>query len=229
MKKIRLLIIEKNLLLSKGIVALLKNQRDISIVAVTGKNVNITENMKQLKPNVILMNLGLRNQSSLTEVETFKKKFPHAKVIIMDLAPVPGDIDLFIKAGASGFILKDATFDYFLQTIRGVAKGIKILPPDINETLFSQIIIHALKDGKIKLSEAVRMTKREKEIIGLIADGLTNKEIAKKLRISLFTVKSQVHNIMEKLALHKRLEIVDYQASTVTLKKIIKDITDKDK
>jgi DNA-binding NarL/FixJ family response regulator len=158
-------------------------------------------------------------------VEAVKKDFPKAKVIVMDLAPAQGDINLFVKAGASGFILKEASLDDFLVTIHAVAEGSNVLPPNLTESLFSHIVEHALKGGKIKLKEAVRMTKREREVIGLIGESLSNKEIGQKLHVSTFTVKSHIHNIMEKLVLHTRLEVANYSYSTRNLKKIEKNIS----
>jgi len=224
MKKIKLFIIEDNRLLRDGIIAMLEKRKDIEIIAASGNKSTISF-LRQLKPDIILLDLGLHNRNSLAVVEFVKKDFPNAKVIIMDIAPVPGDINLFIKAGASGFILKDATFDVFLSTIHAVAEGKNVLSPNLTESLFSQIVEHAFKGDKIKLKKAVRMTKREREVIGLIGDGFSNKEIAKKMNISTFTVKSHIHNIMEKLTLHTRLEIANYTYSEKTLKKIIKDIS----
>lgn len=225
MKKIKLLLIEDNRLLRDGIITMLKQQKDIDILTISANsNVSIA-NIRKLKPNIILLDLGLHNRNSLTVVKLVKKDFPNAKVIVMDIAPLPGDINLFVKAGASGFILKDATFDEFLSTIYSVAKGINIPSPDLKDFLFSRIVEHALKGDKTKLKEAIRMTKREREVIALIGDGLSNKEIAQSLNISNFTVKSHIHNIMEKLTLHTRLEIANYSYSKSTLKKIIKDIS----
>ena len=225
MKKIKLLLIEDNRLLRDGIITMLKKQKDIDILTISANsNVSIA-NIRKLKPNIILLDLGLHNRNSLTVVKLVKKDFPNAKVIVMDIAPLPGDINLFVKAGASGFILKDATFDEFLSTIYSVAKGINIPSPDLKDSLFSRIVEHALKGDKTKLKEAIRMTKREREVIALIGDGLSNKEIAQSLNISNFTVKSHIHNIMEKLTLHTRLEIANYSYSKSTLKKIIKEIS----
>ena len=225
MKKIRLLLIEDNKLLRNGIISMLKKQGDIKIIAAAGNDNNTVVKIQKLMPNIVLLDLGLRNQSSLSIVEIVKKDFPSAKVIVMDLAPVQGDINLFLKSGASGFILKDASVDDFLETIRAVANGQNVVPPVLSESLFSQIVEHGLKDDKLNLNEAVRMTKREKEVIKLIGDGLSNKNIAHTLSISSFTVKSHVHNIMEKLLLHTRLEVANYSYSNGTLKKIIKDIS----
>jgi len=221
MKQIRLLVIEDNGLLRDGIVKMLKNQRDIKIIAARGKNDNTSITMKQLNPNIILLDLGLRSQNSLNVVKDIKKSCPNAKVIIMDLAPVPGDINLFVKAGASGFILKDASLNNFLVTIRSVAKGENILPDNLDESLFFQIVEHAIIDSKVNIKEAVSMSKRERDVIGLISDGFSNKKIAKELHVSIPTVKSHIHNIMEKLALHSRLEVANYSSRTGTKRKNI--------
>lgn len=208
--KIKLLLIEDNRILRDGMNAMFKPYLDIQILTSTGNNESTILKIQKLKPDVILIDLGLRSQNSLRIVELVKKEFPDSRVIVMDLVPVKGDILQFIKAGASGFILKDASLEEFLDTIRSVAAGENILPDHLTHSLFSQIIEFAIKKGKTKPKDAVRMTKREKEIIILISDALTNKEISQKLNISAFTVKSHVHNILEKLALHSRLEVANF-------------------
>jgi DNA-binding NarL/FixJ family response regulator len=224
MRKTRVLLIEDNRLLRDGIISMLKKQLDIKIVAALGNERSVAK-ILILKPDIILLDLGLSNQNSLTMVEVVKKDFPDAKVIVMDLAPAQGDINQFVKAGASGFVLKDATLTELLTTIRSVAKGSTIIPADLNESLFSQIVEKALKGGKTKLTAAIRMTKREREVIDSIGDGLSNKEIGQKMHVSTYTVKSHIHNIMEKLLLHTRLEVANYSFSTKTLKKIVNDIS----
>jgi len=155
MNKIRMLLIEDNPLLRKGLLGILKNQADIKIVSVTGNNENTLLNIHKLKPNVILLDLGLRSRNSLDVVEMLKKEFPKASIIIMDLTPVQADILQYVKAGASGFILKDATLDDFLITIKAVTEGTKVLPPILNDSLFSQIVEHAIKGGKVKMKESL--------------------------------------------------------------------------
>ncbi|MBS1517451.1 MAG: response regulator transcription factor [Bacteroidetes bacterium] len=224
-KKIRLLLIEDNKILRSGMAALLKPYVDIKIVSASGNSESTILQIQKLKPNVILLDIGLRSQNSLLMVETVKKEFPEARVIVMDLVPVHTDILQFIKAGASGFILKDASLNEFLATIRSVSEGQKVLPEHMTESLFSQIVEFAIRKGSVKVKDAVRMTKREKEIIELISDALTNKEIADKLKISAFTVKSHVHNILEKLALHSRLEVANFSLTDGTIKSITDSIS----
>lgn len=225
MKKIRLLIIEDNRFLRDGILSILKPHKDILIIAASGDGKNTLVKIKQLKPNVVLLDLGLRSLNSLRVVEIVKKDFPMAKIIVMDLAPVQADILQYVKAGANGFILKDASLNDFLITIRTVCEGATVLPPTLVDSLFSQIVDHAVRQGNTKLKEAIRMTKREREVIGLLGEGMSNKEIGQKIRLSTYTVKSHIHNIMEKLALHTRLEIANYSYTEETLKTISKSIS----
>jgi DNA-binding NarL/FixJ family response regulator len=225
MKKIRLLLIEDNRLLRDGILEIFKPHKDIVIIAASGDGKNTLVKIKQLKPNVVLLDLGLRSQNSLHVVEIVKKDFPQAKIIVMDLAPVQADILQYVKAGANGFILKDASLNDFLITIRKVSEGSTVLPPLLIDSLFSQIVDHAVREGKSKLKEAVRMTKREREVIGLLGEGMSNREIGQKIRVSTYTVKSHIHNIMEKLALHTRLEIANYSYTDQTLKTVTKSIS----
>jgi two-component system, NarL family, nitrate/nitrite response regulator NarL len=225
-KIIRLLLIEDNRILRDGIVAMLKEHRDIKVVAASGSSKDHILKIHELKPNVILLNLGMRSQNSLRVVEIIKEEFPQARMIIMDLAPAQGDILHFVKAGASGFILRDASPDDFISTIRSVAEGREILPSKIDEPLFTKIVECAIDKGKPNLTKAMRMTKRENEVIELISEGLTNKEIARELHIAAYTVKSHVHNIMEKLTLHTRLEVANYSyADGVLAKEIVKGIS----
>ena len=225
MQKIKLLLIEDNQLLKNGILKLLKPHKDIVIIAGTENGSISLQKIKQLKPTVILLDLGLSSQKSLEAVEMVKKEFPQSRIIVMDLAPLQADILQFVKAGANGFILKDASLNDFLTTIRNVADGSTVLPPLLVNSLFSQIIDHSVGKSKSKLKEIVCMTKREQEVIGLLSTGMTNKEIGQKIQVSTFTVKSHIHNIMEKLALHTRLEIANYTYTDEGLNQITKSIS----
>jgi DNA-binding NarL/FixJ family response regulator len=211
MKKIAILVIEDNRLLRDGIASILKKQSDMHVVATFGNGENILLMMGKFKPNLVLLDLGLRNQNSMQVVKLIKKHFHETKIIVMDLIPLQTDVFEFVQAGVAGFILKDASIAEFLKTIRSVYQGAQILPPHLTGSLFSQIVEHAINGSKPSaIVESVRMTKREKQVIELIADGSTNKEIAQKLHLSTYTVKSHVHNILEKLALNTRVQIAKH-------------------
>ena len=209
MKKNRILIIEDNRLLRDGISIMLNEQPDMRVVATIGSGNNILLKTSQIKPHVILMDIGMKDIKDVSVVELIRKNMPDIKIIGMGFIPTQADIVEFVEAGASGFILKNATVKEFIATIRSVVQGVKVLPPSLAGSLFSHVIEIAIKK-RGKIANVVRMTKREREIIVLIADGLSNKEIAQQLNIATHTVKSHVHNIMEKLALHTRLQIAKY-------------------
>ena len=204
---------------------MLKKERDINVVAASGDRANTVLKIHRLKPNVILLDLGLRSQNSLRVVESAKIEFPKTKVIVMDLAPVPADIMQYVKAGASGFVLKDTSAEDFLTTIRAVSEGKKVLLPQVSTSLFSKIIEHAVAGGETKLKAACRMTKRELDVITLIGGGLTNREIGQKLHISVLAVRRHLHNAMEKLVLHTRLEVSNYSFRDETIKLIAGSIS----
>ena len=211
MTKIRLLLVEDNRLLREGLTGMLNEQPDIEVVAAFGNGKEaVLKATQELKPEIILLDLGLKGQNSLRLVEAVKKERPKVKMIVMDLMPVQADMIEFVEAGVSGFILKDATFADFVGTIQSVAAGASVLPPSLTGSLFSQIVEKVVGEGRGSLIESVRMTKREREVIELIAEGLSNKEIAQRLSIATYTVKSHVHNILEKLALHTRLQVASY-------------------
>lgn len=188
---------------------MLKEQPDIAVVAASGRG-SILAQGKKCAPDVVLIDVGARSHIGLRVIELIQKTVGEAKMIIMDLAPVQTELVEYVQAGVCGFVLKDATFDDFLNTIRVVAKGGKVLPPTLTESLFSQIVDRAARGKKGNPFTSVRMTKREREVVELIAEGLSNKQIAARLNLAVDTVKSHVHNILAKLALHTRLEIATY-------------------
>jgi DNA-binding NarL/FixJ family response regulator len=211
MKKIQVLLIEDNRLLREGITALLKKQPDMHVVTTVGNGENILEMIGKHNPNIVLLDLGLRSQNSLKVVKLVKQNFQETKIIVMDLVPLQADVFEFVQAGVSGFMLKDISVKEFLKTIRSVYKGTRVLPPNLTGSLFSQIVEHAVSGSKTSvITESTRMTKRERQVIELIADGCTNKEIAQKIHLSTYTVKSHVHNILEKLALNTRVQIAKH-------------------
>jgi len=205
---ITIAIIEDNRLVREGMTDMLNELPDVEVVlAATSLEASM---LKETHPRVVLLDVGLQDKNSLRLAATVKKEMADARVIVMDLLPVHEEIAEFVNAGVAGFILKDATFEDFVGTIRSVADGARVLPATMTGTLFSQIAEVAVSRGREAAFESVRMTQREREVIALIAVGLSNKEIAQRLHIATDTVKSHVRNVMEKLALHTRLQIAAY-------------------
>jgi DNA-binding NarL/FixJ family response regulator len=205
-KKIRVLVIEDNRLLRDGLATLLDAQPDFKVVAAAeGPDTGLLR-VRETKPHVVLVDASLGSHSSHRFVETIRTAAPEAGVIVMDLLPVEEDVVEFVKAGATGFVAKGARVDDLVATVRSVAGGAKVVQPPLTGALFSYIASRVGRKAP-PATDAVRMSKREREVIDLIAEGLSNKEIARRLHIATDTVKSHVHNILEKLALHNRLQI----------------------
>ena len=209
MKRIKILLIEDNRFLREETAALLNDQADIIAVSAAGNRSAIAK-AEALVPDVVLLDIGLKSQNSLKVVALIKKLLPRTEVIVMDLIPTQTEVGEFIKAGVSGFVPKDATVADFLRTIRTVVKGVKVLPPTEADSLFSRVVESAIQEGKTQqVIDSVKLTKRELEVVVLLAEAKSIAAIARKLKIAVFTVKGHQRNILDKLALHTRLESLD--------------------
>jgi DNA-binding NarL/FixJ family response regulator len=201
-------IIDDNRLVRERMTHMLNELPDVKVVLAATSFESAT--LKEASPRVVLLDVGLQNKNSLRLAETVKKEMADSRVIVMDLLPVHEEIAEFVNAGVAGFILKDATFEDFVGTIRSVADGACVLPALMTGLLFSQIAQVAVRRGGAAALKAVRMTRRESEVIAFIAVGMSNKEIAQRLNIANDTVKSHVRNVLDKLALHSRLGIAAF-------------------
>ena len=211
MEKIHILLIEDNDLLREGIAAMLNNNGDLEVVARSDDG-DAVRQLKSLNlpPDVVLLDLGLEKANSLELMALLQEELPTAKIIAMDIITDHVDVVEFVKAGGSGFILKNAPLNDWIETIKIVATGEKVLPPTLTNSLFTQIVELAIKNGQDIPANSVQFTPREREVVDLIAEGMSNKEIAESLHIATYTVKSHVHNILEKLTLSSRLQIAAF-------------------
>jgi len=207
---ITLVLIDDNRLLREGIAAMIHTQPGFTVLAASADVDEALRRVREARPDVVLLDLGLEDHDSLSLTATVHGEVPAARVIVMGLLPVHEDVAAYVRAGASGFIMKDASFEAFFSTIRAVAGGAEVLPPALTNSLFAQIARNAAGGSPSRLLEAVRLTQRERQVVGLLGEGLSNKEIATRLHIAVHTVKSHVHNVLEKLALRSRLEVAAF-------------------
>lgn len=201
-------IIEDNRLVREGITRMLGELADVSVV-FSASTVEMSR-LQAANPMVLLLDVGLEDENCQRLAEAVQREMTTTHVIVMDLLPANEEVVQFVNAGVAGFILKDASVDDFVSTVRTVANGQRVLPTRMTGTLFSQIAQVALDCGEQEALAAVRMTQREREVIAHIAVGMSNKEIAREMNIATDTVKSHVRNVMDKLALHSRLQIAAY-------------------
>ena len=215
-KLISLVLIDDNRLLREGLAAMIHAQPGFKVLAASADVDEALKKVREAKPDVVLVDFGLEDHDSLSLTATVHGEVPAARVIVMGLLPLQEDVANYVRAGASGFIMKDASFEDFFATIRAVAGGAEVLPPALTNSLFSQIARNSVTKSKSTVLEAVRLTNRERQVIDLLGEGLSNKEIATRLHIAVHTVKSHVHNVLEKLALHSRLEVVAFTHGQAT-------------
>ena len=209
-KPISLILIDDNRLMREGIAVMIRTQPGFRVLAASADVDEALAKAREARPDVILLDFGLEDHDSVSLTATVHGEIPEARVIIMGLLPIQEDVAMYVRAGASGFIMKDASFDDFFATIRAVAGGAEVLPQALTNSLFSQIARNAAGGSKVGVMEAVRLTNRERQVIELLGEGLSNKEIGTRLHIAVHTVKSHVHNVLEKLALRSRLEVAAF-------------------
>jgi len=206
-QRTRVLIIDDNRLMRGGLSALLKAQPDLQVAGAVADLAAALRRMAEVTPHVVLVDAGLGSSDGYRCVEQIRKSAPAARVIVMDLLPAPEEVVGYVKAGANGFLMKDATVEDLVGTVRSVARGEDVIPLVLTGTLLSHIAQDAVVHQRPGAADAVRMTKREQEVMLLIAEGFNNKAIAQRLGVAGDTVKSHVRNILEKLTLHSRLAI----------------------
>jgi len=215
---IALVVIDDNRLLREGLAAMLHAQPGIQVLAGGADVEDALASVRQAKPDLVLLDFGLEAHDTLRLTATVHAEVPVAKVIVMGLLPQQEDVADFVRAGASGFIMKHASFEELLETIHDVAAGKRVLPKALAGSLFTQIESGSFAGAKARMLETTSLTSRERQVIDLLGEGLSNKEIASRLHIAVHTVKSHVHNVLGKLALHSRLEVAAFTQGSARLR-----------
>ena len=203
---ISILLIEDNRLFRVGLASLLRKQKGLKLLAAASKPEAIPQLGTWQRPDVILLDLGLGDRGSIQSVRGIRETCPGSKLIAMGLVPVRSELLSLVREGVSGFVLKDASIMDFVGAIRAVAAGHRVFPMSLTQSLLTQIVEDATRKGRVDVSD-VKLTAREREIADLIGEGLSNKEIAKRINLATDTVKSHVHNILEKLHLRSRVQV----------------------
>ena len=207
---ISIIVIDDNRLVREGLAGLIRDQPDFRILAASADADEAIRKVAEARPHIVLLDFGLEGADCMEVTVGIRQAAPESKVIIMGLSAVAENLAEFVTKGAAGFLMKDSSFEVFLNTIRRVAAGEQVLPTELTGSLFGQIANNAIRRNAPQALAAVRITRREREVIDLISEGLSNKEISARMGIAIHTVKSHVHNVLEKLSLHSRLEVAAF-------------------
>ena len=195
-------------LFRRGLTMLLGVEDDIEVVGEAGDGVAATELAGSAVPDVILMDVRMPKRSGIEACVAIKEIAPTARIIMLTVSDEEADLYDAVKNGASGYLLKDSSIDEVAQAVRVVADGQSLISPSMAIKLLDEFKQMSRSDRQ--QVPTPRLTDRELEVLKLVAQGLNNREIAKRLFISENTVKNHVRNILEKLQLHSRMEAVMY-------------------
>jgi len=206
-KPVRIFIADDNRLLREGLAAMLAEIDDMTVVGMASSGGQAIDQIKKLLPDMALVDIGMPDKDGLDVTETLHKELKKVKVIILGMPDLTDEIMACIEAGAAGYVLKEASFEYLVESIRSVQQGESFCSPRMAASLFSRVAELA---GERVSENSIKLTPREVEVINKIAEGLSNKEIARQLYIEVQTVKNHVHNILDKLQLQNRLAAVQY-------------------
>ena len=201
-------VVDDQELFRRGLTMLLGVEDDIEVVGEAGDGVAATELAASAVPDVILMDVRMPKRSGIEACVAIKEVAPTARIIMLTVSDEEADLYDAVKNGASGYLLKDSSIDEVAQAIRVVADGQSLISPSMAIKLLDEFKQMSRSD-RDQVSTP-RVTARELEVLKLVAQGLNNREIAKRLFISENTVKNHVRNILEKLQLHSRMEAVMY-------------------
>ena len=202
MKKIGVLIVDDHAVLRAGLRTLLDLQPDMEVVGEAAEGLEAVERVKRLEPDVVLMDISLPGMEGLEVAKKLKKTHPDVKVIILTMHEDRRFLYSALKAGASGYVVKRAADTELIDAIRAAYRGDVFLHPSMAKIVAEDYVEQA---GTEK-----GLSDREREVLRLIAEGRTYKEMAKVLAVSVKTIETYRERIKEKLGLHTRAELVRY-------------------
>ncbi|HEY4694218.1 MAG TPA: response regulator transcription factor [Bellilinea sp.] len=203
---IRIIIADDHGILRAGLKSLLGADPNLEVVGEANNGLDTLRLVKELKPNIALMDIGMPGNEGLDATRQLIRDFPETRVIMLTMHEDGALLQETLRAGASGYIIKRAVEAELIDAIYAVNRGIIYIHP----SLMPLLVARPVKGDVAKVSDPDTLTEREKEILTLIVQGYTNREMGDTLNISVRTVETHRSNIMEKLNLHSRVDLVRY-------------------
>src|SRR5262245_3108835 len=202
-RKIRILLADDHKLVRQGFRLILASQEDMEVVGETGNGREAVELSKSLKPDVVIMDVTMPELNGIEATRRIRETSPHIRVLALSVHRDSVYVREIVRAGAEGYLLKESADTDLLAAVRAVGEGNSYLSPEVSGAILKDYRKHATNPMDL-------LTSREREILQLIAEGKTNKDIAATLNLSVYTVDGHRTRIMDKLNLHSVGELVRF-------------------
>ncbi|MBI4337917.1 MAG: response regulator transcription factor [Chloroflexi bacterium] len=216
MSRIRVMVVDDHEVVRTGLAAILEPESDLEVVGEAGSAEEAVRKVPLLEPKVVLMDVRMGEMSGIEACRAIKSAHPQVAVLMLTSFGEEEAVLSAVIAGASGFLLKNVGRADLLKALRAVARGEALLDPAMTSRVLARLKELTLKE---QAHQAALLSEREKEVVALVAQGLTNKEIANRLVISENTARNHVSRILEKLGLTRRSEAAVFAAQHGLLKK----------
>jgi len=211
MGKTRVLIVDDHQIVRDGITRILTDEKDIELIGSVGSGKEALDFIKSATPDIVIADLSMPNMSGIELTERLNAINLNIKVLILSMFNNEEYIISAIQAGAKGYLPKqDSTTAILLEAIRTIANGEEFYSPSISKIVMKNFINNIKSTSVSNIAKKHQLTSREKEILKLYVDGYTNNEIAEKLNLSVFTVKTHKNNIMQKYSFKSTVEMIKF-------------------
>lgn len=220
MDRIKVVVAEDHHVVRTALTSLLSREEDLWVVGEAADGSNLMRVVEKAQPDVLLMDAQMPEHKPVEATHTLREQFPQVRIIVLSAYDLPEYVIGLLKAGVTGYVLKDDAAETLVQAIRAVADGEQWVSPQV-----AKILVKSVRANRT--SEAVKLTRREKEVLQLMATGKTNGQIAEDLFISEQTVKNHISNLFRKLGVETRVDAVLYALcyEFVSLKTIKGELT----
>jgi two-component system response regulator NreC len=208
MKPIRILLADDHTVMRRGLRLLLERQPEFSVVAEASDGRETVEQALATRPDVIVLDIAMPNLSGIEAAQRISAELPHTAIVILSMHSDEGYVLRALKAGARGYLLKDSAEDDLMKAIKAVNEGKAFFSPEISRML-AEDYVREIRTRGAEDSYGL-LTSREREILQLLAEGKSNKEIADSLNLSLYTVETHRRNLQTKLNVHSLPELILY-------------------
>jgi two-component system NarL family response regulator len=207
---IRALIVDDHALFRRGLEMVLAAEDDIELVGEASDGAEAVQKAGESLPDVVLMDIRMPKSSGIEACRAMKEVAPSSKIVMLTISDEEGDLFEAIRAGASGYLLKDIPLDEVADVVRAVHGGQSLINPSMAAKLLTEFAALNKRDQEERAEQVPppKLTDREMQVLKLVAKGMNNRDIARELFISENTVKNHVRNILEKLQIHSRMEAV---------------------